>query len=117
MGVRKSNYRFGLAIVIGYTVKYTAEMGRSELTCKTKQSQIYIHRPDFYIDLYCVFPFLRDERDPIYITKTRLFNILKISPPKTGCFQIKILIFFFFFFFFHISARNIDCEYSLEPRL
>ena len=36
-------------------------------------------------------------------------NILKISPPKTGSFQIEILIFF------HISAQNIDCGYSLEP--
>ena len=36
-------------------------------------------------------------------------NILKISPPKTESFQIKILILF------HISAQNIDCEYSLEP--
>ena len=36
-------------------------------------------------------------------------NILKISPPKTESFQIKILIFF------HISAQNIDCWYSLEP--
>ena len=36
-------------------------------------------------------------------------NILKISPPKTECFQIKILIFF------HTSAQNIDCGYSLEP--
>ena len=36
-------------------------------------------------------------------------NILKISPPKTESFQIKILIFF------QISAQNIDCGYSLEP--
>ena len=36
-------------------------------------------------------------------------NILKISPPKTESFEIKILIFF------HISAHNIDCGYSLEP--
>ena len=36
-------------------------------------------------------------------------NILKISPPKPESFQIKILEFF------HISARNIDCGYSLEP--
>ena len=35
-------------------------------------------------------------------------NILKISPPKTESFQIKIDIF-------HISAQNIDCAYSLEP--
>ena len=38
-------------------------------------------------------------------------NILKISPPKTGSFQIKILIFFFFF---HISAQNIDCGHLGE---
>ena len=38
-------------------------------------------------------------------------NILKISPPKTESFQIKIQIFF------HISAQNIDCGYPLElPR-
>ena len=38
-------------------------------------------------------------------------NVLKISPPKTESFQIKILIFL------HISARNVDCGYSLEqPR-
>ena len=36
-------------------------------------------------------------------------QMLKISPPKTESFQIKILIFF------HISAQNIDCGYPLEP--
>ena len=36
-------------------------------------------------------------------------NILKISPPKTESFQIKILTFF------HIFAQNIDCGYPLEP--
>ena len=36
-------------------------------------------------------------------------NILKILPPKTECFQKKILILF------HISFQNIDCGYSLEP--
>ena len=36
-------------------------------------------------------------------------NILKISPPKTESFQIKILIVFFY-----ISAQNIDCGYTLE---
>ena len=41
------------------------------------------------------------------ITKANSNN-LKISPPKTESFQIKILIFL------HISAQNIDCEYSLE---
>ena len=35
--------------------------------------------------------------------------ILKISPPKTESFQIKVLIFI------HISVQNIDCWYSLEP--
>ena len=34
--------------------------------------------------------------------------ILKISPPKSEGFQIKILIFF------HISAQNIDCGNLLE---
>ena len=43
------------------------------------------------------------------ITKTRLFNILKFSPPKTENFQIKKSDIF------HISAQNIDCGYSLEP--
>ena len=43
--------------------------------------------------------------------KTAYSNILKISPPKTESFQIKILIGF------HISTQNIDCGYSLElPR-
>ena len=36
-------------------------------------------------------------------------NILKIFPPKTENFQIKIPDIF------QISARNIDCGYSLEP--
>ena len=35
-------------------------------------------------------------------------NLLKISPPKTESFQIKIVIFY-------ISAQNIDYGYSLEP--
>ena len=44
------------------------------------------------------------------ITKTRLFKYIeKISPPKTENFLIKISDIF------HISARNIDCGYSLEP--
>ena len=43
------------------------------------------------------------------LRKQAYSNILKISPPKTGSFQIKILVFF------HISAQNIDCGYALEP--
>ena len=39
-------------------------------------------------------------------------NILKISPPKTKSFQIKKSDIYIFF---HISALNIDCEYSLQP--
>ena len=35
-------------------------------------------------------------------------NIKKISPPKTENFQMKNSDIF------HISAQNIDCEYSLE---
>ena len=45
-----------------------------------------------------------------YITKTCPYsNILKILQPKTEYFQIKNSDIF------HISAQNIDCEYSLEP--
>ena len=36
-------------------------------------------------------------------------NILKILQPKKEKFQIKNS------YIFHISAQNIDCEYSLEP--
>ena len=43
------------------------------------------------------------------ITKSRLFKYKKNSPPKTEIFQVKN------FDIFHISAQNIDCEYSLEP--
>ena len=46
------------------------------------------------------------------IKKTCLFQyIQKISPPKTENFQIKKTSDIFF----HISAQNMDCEYSLEP--
>ena len=45
------------------------------------------------------------------ITKTCLFNILKILPPNNEFFffRYKILIFFL------NSTENIDCGYSLEP--
>ena len=44
-----------------------------------------------------------------YITKSCLFSILKILPPKNENFQIKNS------YIFHISAWKIDCGYSLEP--
>ena len=44
-----------------------------------------------------------------HITKTRLFNILKILPPKKCKFSDKNSDIF------HISAQNIDCGYSSEP--
>ena len=43
------------------------------------------------------------------LRKQAYSNILKILPPKTENFQIKILIFFI-----HISDQNIDYGYSLE---
>ena len=43
------------------------------------------------------------------LRKQAYSNTLKLSPPKTESFQIKILVFF------HISAQNIDWEYSSEP--
>ena len=44
-----------------------------------------------------------------FITKTGLFKYIEISPPKTENFHIKNSNIF------HISAQNINCEYSLEP--
>ena len=41
--------------------------------------------------------------------KTRLFKCIENSPPKTENFQIKNSDIF------HISVRNTDCRYSLEP--
>ena len=43
------------------------------------------------------------------IRKHAYSNIQKFSPPKTENFQIKNIGIFY------ISARNIDCGYSLEP--
>ena len=43
------------------------------------------------------------------LRKHTYLSILKISPPKTENFQMKISDMF------HISALNIDCGYSLEP--
>ena len=45
---------------------------------------------------FCFFFFIETKTVTIYTTKTHLSNILKISPPKTESFQIKILIFFIF---------------------
>ena len=57
--------------------------------------------------MWTLFNYIRhNENTPI---KIHVHCILKISPPKTESFLIKILIFF------HISAQNIDCGYSLEP--
>ena len=47
---------------------------------------------------------------PLYSLRKQAYsNISKISPPKTENFQIKMSDIF------HISAKNIDCGYSLEP--
>ena len=43
------------------------------------------------------------------ISKKVYSNILKILPPKMKIFRLKNSDFF------HISAQNIDCEYSLKP--
>ena len=56
----------------------------------------------------------------VIITKTRLFNKLKISPPKPESFSDKNSYIFHISAQnidcgFHISALNIDCGYSLEP--
>ena len=45
----------------------------------------------------------------VTLQKHAYSNILKISSPKTENFPIKTTDIF------HISAKNIDCGYSLEP--
>ena len=44
----------------------------------------------------------------ITIRKHAYSNLLKILPPKTEIFQVKIDIF-------HISPQNMECGYALEP--
>ena len=48
--------------------------------------------------------------EKIIITKTHLFNYIENFPSKIWKFSDKKKIDIF-----HISAQNIDCEYSLEP--
>ena len=48
-------------------------------------------------------------RTTMTLRKHAYSNILKISPPKNENFQIKMSDIF------HDSARNTDCELSLEP--
>ena len=53
--------------------------------------------------------FHKIETADVSLRKHAYSNIQKISPPKTENFQIKNIDIF------HISARNRDCGYSLEP--
>ena len=72
-------------------------------------------KPHFYIvklgftEVYIIFLISAQNIDCQTLRNHDYSNILKISPPKTESFQIKILILF------HISAQNIDCGYLLEP--
>ena len=61
-----------------------------------------------YID-FTVFNKIKVKLPRNSLRKHAYSNILKISPPKTESFQIKILMFLY------ISAQNIDCGCSLEP--
>ena len=45
----------------------------------------------------------------VIITKTSLFNYIEKFTTKNWKFSDKKI------WYFHISAQNIDCEYSLEP--
>ena len=63
--------------------------------------------------IYLSSPMGRGKGRDIYTLRKHAYsNILKIPPPKTESFQLKILIFF------HISAQNIDFDkrigYSLD---
>ena len=51
----------------------------------------------------------RTATDEQPLRKHTYLSILKISPPKTELFSDKNSDMF------HISAQNIDCEYTLEP--
>ena len=46
----------------------------------------------------------------VFITKTYLFKYIENFTTKKGNFSDKKKSYVF-----HISAQNIDCEYSLEP--
>ena len=59
-----------------------------------------------YVDSEVVKAAKKMKKKGYTITETCLFNILKISPPKTENLQIKNSDIF------HISAQNIDCGYS-----
>ena len=53
---------------------------------------------------------LFSEKNKIFITKTRLFKYIENCTTKEGNFSDKKKSDIF-----QISARNIDCGYSLEP--
>ena len=52
---------------------------------------------------------MANDVEPGPLRKHAYANILKFLPPKNENFRMKISDNF------HISAQNIDCEYSLEP--
>ena len=66
------------------------------------------------VHIHCIDvsqPLVWVQSNACIITKTRLFKYIKISPPKNWKFSDKKTLIFF-----PISAQNIDCGYSLEPR-
>ena len=83
-----------------------------EISCKVTKGQIImstdciVHHDVLLRKLTCglVFRFVY-----YFILRKHVYYILKILPPKTEIFQIKILIFFIFL------LKNIDCGYLLEP--
>ena len=83
------------------------EYPQSMFLSKSKKTKVYPCKPQFYYikvglkGVNIIQVCFRDETYPL--RKHAYSNILKISPPKTESFPIKVLIFF------HISAQNIDC--------
>ena len=79
-------------------------------------SDCYFHLCGLFFFLYLKDPSIFSEITELklitmghrFITKTRLFKYTESFTPKTEHFQIKNSDIF------HISAQNIDCEYSLE---
>ena len=110
--VRSSVRSFGRSFVLSFIHSFTHSLTFSEILyyfliikmksiCKTSS----VHFINKWINKN------HSKWFPTTLRKHAYSNILKILPPKTENFQIKILIFF------HISDQNIDCGYSLEAVL
>ena len=79
---------------------------------QVRKYQYFLVEKAPYLELSSTFNIKTAEliRPLLALRKHAYSNILKILQPKKKNFQIKMSDIF------HISAQNIDCGYSLEPR-